>query len=163
MITAVGVYDNHTQAVEAIKQLKQENFPVRQVSVIGQTDVKDPHSQADEDEITALAGKEVGIGILAGSTLGILTGVGVFAIPGLGFLFGAGALVGALAGLDLGLVGGGIIGALSIGLKKEHYEKYDQYLKEGKFLVIVHGSAKEIEHAKAILHRHGQNVELQSH
>ena len=163
MTTAVGVYDTHAQALEAIKQLKQENYPVRQVSVLGQADVKHPHSQAEDDDITVQAGKGVGIGILAGSTLGGLTGVGVFAIPGLGFLFGAGALVGALAGLDLGLIGGGILGALSIGLKKEHDEKYDQYLKEGKFLVIAHGSAKEIEHAKDILHRHGQHVELQTH
>ena len=163
MTTAVGVYDNHGQAVEAIKQLKQENFPVRQVSIIGQADVKNPHSLADDDDMAAQAGKGVGIGILAGSTLGVLTGIGVFAIPGLGFLFGAGALVGAMAGLDLGLLGGGIVGALSMGLKKEHYERYDQYLKEGKFLVIVHGSAKETEHAKDILHRHGQHFELQAH
>lgn len=163
MTTAVGVYDTHAQAVQAILQLKEENFPVRQVSVIGQADVKNPHSKADEDEMTAQAAKGAGIGVLAGSTLGVLTGIGVFAIPGLGFLFGAGALVGALAGLDLGLLGGGIFGALSMGLKKEHYEKYDAYLKEGKFIVIVHGSAKEIEHAKDILHRHGQHVELQAH
>lgn len=163
MTTAVGVYDTHGQAVEAIMQLKKENFPVRQVSVIGQADVANPHSQADDDDFTAQAGKGVGIGILAGSTLGVLTGIGVFAIPGLGFLFGAGALVGALAGLDLGLLGGGIVSALSIGLKKEHYERYDQYLKDGKFLLFVHGSPKEIEHAKDILQRHGQHFELQTH
>ncbi|HYV92921.1 MAG TPA: general stress protein [Chitinophagales bacterium] len=163
MTTAIGVYETHAQAVAAIHELKLANFPVRHVSVLGQADVKNPHSHADDDAITDQAGKGVGIGILAGSTLGILTGVGVFAIPGLGFLFGAGALVGALAGLDLGLIGGGIAGALSIGMHKEHYEKYDRYLKEGKFLLIIHGSAKEIEHAQDILHQHGQHVELQSH
>jgi len=163
MTTAVGVYETHAQALEAIHQLKKENFPVRHVSILGQADVKNPHSVADEDEMSERAGKGVGIGILTGSTIGILTGVGVFAIPGLGFLFGAGALVGAIAGLDLGLIGGGIAGALSIGMHKEHYEKYDQYLKDGKFLLIVHGSAKEIEHANDILHQHGQHLELQTH
>src|ERR1700752_829672 len=99
MKTAVAVYETHGQAVKALHELKKNNFPVRDVSVLGKTDVRNPHSTADEDEITQEAGTSIGIGILAGSTLGILTGVGVFAIPGLGFLFGAGALVGALAGL----------------------------------------------------------------
>jgi hypothetical protein len=163
MTTAVGVYETHAQALEALHELKSKDFPVRQVSILGRADVKNPHSQADEDEISKQAGKGVGIGILTGSTLGILTGVGVFAIPGLGFLFGAGALVGALAGLDFGLIGGAIAGALSIGLHKDHYEKYDQYLKEGKFLLIVHGSADEAEQAKSTLHQHGQHIELQTH
>lgn len=163
MITAVGVYETHAQAVQALHELKQANFPARQLSILGKADVKDPHSEADEDEMSDRAGKGVGLGILAGSTLGVLTGVGVFAIPGLGFLFGAGALVGAIAGLDLGLIGGGIAGALAIGLHREHYEKYDKYLKEGKFLVVVHGSAKEIEHAKDILFKHGEHFELAAH
>ena len=163
MTTAVGIYETHAQSVEALRLLKQANFPVRQVSVLGQADVNDPHSQADDDDISARAGKRVGVGVLAGSTLGLLTGVGIFAIPGLGFLFGAGALVGAIAGLDLGLIGGGIAGALSIGLHKEHHEEYDQYLREGKFLLIVHGSSREIEQAKEILHSLGQHMAINTH
>lgn len=163
MTKAVGVYATHAQAIKAVEELKVANYPVRQVSILGQADVKNPHSHADQDEMTEAAGKGVGIGILTGSTLGLLTGIGVFAIPGLGFVFGAGALVGTLAGLDLGLLAGGIAGALTLGLHKDHFEKYDQYLKEGKFLLIVHGSAKEIEHANNILSQHGQHLELQTH
>lgn len=163
MTTTIGVYETHAQALEALHELKIQNFPVSKVSILGQADVKNAHSQADDAEISKQAGKGVGIGILTGSTLGILTGAGVFAIPGLGFLFGAGALVGALAGLDFGLIGGAIAGALSIGLHKEHHEKYDQYLKEGKFLLIVHGSVEEAEQAKNILHQHGKHIELQTH
>jgi hypothetical protein len=163
MKATVGIYESHEQALSAVHELKNSGFPVNKVSIMGQADLKDPHSEADEADITAKAGKTVGIGVLAGSTLGVLTGVGVFALPGLGFLFGAGALVGAIAVLDLGLIGGGIFSALSIGLSKEHHEKYDQYLKEGKFLLIIHGSEAETQHAKDILHEHGAHIELHSH
>src|SRR5262249_43243551 len=114
-------------------------------------------------DYSVTAGKGVGIGVLAGSTLGVLTGVGVFAIPGVGFLFGAGGLVGAIAGVDFGLIGGGIFSGLFFRLYKEDHEKNDQYLKEGKFLLIIHGSEKETEHAKEILHQHGEHIELQRH
>jgi hypothetical protein len=163
MKATVGIYETHEQALSAIHKLKTSGFPMNKVSIMGQTDVHNPHSDADEADITAKAGKTVGIGALAGSTLGVLTGVGIFALPGLGFLFGAGALVGAIAGLDLGLIGGGIFGALSIGLSKEHHEKYDKYLKEGKFLLVIHGSEAETKHAQEILHEHGEHIELHSH
>ena len=48
-------------------------------------------------------------------------------------------------------------------MHKDHHEKYDQYLKDGKFLLIIHGSAEEVERARNILHEHGDHVELQAH
>ena len=63
----------------------------------------------------------------------------------------------------MGLVAGGVIGALSIGLGKEHHEKYEQLLKEGKFLVIVHGPESEISRANDILNAHGTHVGLEMH
>src|SRR5438045_2166861 len=112
MTTTVGVYETHEQAMDAIKILKDNGIPTTQLSIIGKAEVT--HEHENLGELETKAGKGVGAGILVGSTIGVLTGVGVFAIPGLGFLFGAGALVGAIAGLDFGLIGGGIFGALSI-------------------------------------------------
>ncbi|MEO5673434.1 MAG: general stress protein [Chitinophagales bacterium] len=163
MTTTIGIYETHEQAVAAVKKLKDADFPLRQVSVLGQAEGEKSITEDTADEMSAKAGKGVGIGALAGSTLGLLTGAGIFAIPGVGFLFGAGALLGAIAGLDLGLLGGGIIGALSIGLSKEHHEKYDQHLKEGKFMLIVHGTEGEVKWAGDVLKEHGDHVNLESH
>ena len=161
MTSTIGVYETHEQAVAAIQELKNANFPVNNISVLGQAEVQHPHENFGPLETTASKG--VGIGILAGSTLGLLTGVGVFAIPGLGFLFGAGALVGAIAGLDFGLIGGGLFSVLSLGLNKEHHEKYEQHVREGKFLLVVHGEKAEVDQANKILHEHAQHIELHKH
>lgn len=94
----------------------------------------------------------------------MLTGIGLLAIPGLGFLYGAGALAGAIAGFDIGLIGGGIISALTIpGVKHDVAKEYETQLKEGKFLVIAHGSEEEVNRAKEIMHRHGTHTTLETH
>jgi hypothetical protein len=64
-------------------------------------------------------------GAILGPILGILTGVKLFAIPGLGFLFGIGAVLGALAGFSLGIVGGGVITLIAIlAIKSSAVLKY---------------------------------------
>ena len=93
----------------------------------------------------------LGVGTTVGAALGVLTGAGVFLIPGLGFLYGAGALVGAIAGLDLGLIGGGLASVLTnLGVDDEE-EKYHKQLEEGKFLLIAEGEQEEINRAKRLL------------
>ena len=94
----------------------------------------------------------ISIGAAAGFVTGLLTGLGIFAIPGFGFLYGAGAIVGAMAGLDIGLIGGGLASIFTnIGIKKDEVIKYEEHIKEGRFLVIVQGDEKEIKHAENVL------------
>ncbi len=76
----------------------------------------------------------------------------IYAVPGLGFLFGAGAVVGALGGLDLGIIAGGIGSILvSLGIKEDYAIKYEEHIKSGKYLVFVNGSDNDISKAKKIL------------
>ena len=35
MKTAVGVYDTHDEAVVAVRKLKEANFPVKHLSILG--------------------------------------------------------------------------------------------------------------------------------
>lgn len=87
----------------------------------------------------------------------------VFTIPGFGFLYGAGALVGIIVGLDLGIVAGGFISLLTfIGIKDDKVVKCHEHLKEGKFIVIANGSKEEIQKAKHILHTEGNHLEFVS-
>ena len=165
MKATVAVYNNHDEAVAAVKELKKSGYPTKRVSIIGKGEKLTPEERAMNDrKITNIEGAGAGIGATVGSTLGILTGVGVFAIPGFGWLVGAGALVGAIAGLDIGLLGGGIVGALSVSAIKDHHAKdYDAHLHQGKFLVIVQGNEEEVNRAKDILHAHGTHTNLDVH
>lgn len=163
MKSTIGVYNNHEEAVAAVQQLKASGFPTKHVSILGHA--HDPEERELEDKkVSNLAATEVGLGATLGTVAGVLTGIGVFAIPGLGLLYGAGALVGALVGFDAGLIGGGILSALSIGgMKDEHSKKYDKMLQDGKFLVIVHGDGADVKRANEILNSHGTHHELNIH
>ena len=163
MKTTVGVYDTKDEIIDAISTLKENGFPPKQISVLGQVSIEDSDIQADEKLINK-AGKRVGISALFGSTIGILSGVGVFTIPGLGFIFGAGALMGAIAGSDIGLIGGGLISGLSLAnIHGDIAEKYEDKIREGKFLLIAQGSEDELKKAHDVIDKHGKHLEVGTH
>lgn len=155
MDAMIGIFDNHDKAVEAVQELKESNYPVNHITIMGKasTEVidKDMHIMPKNPINVA----SLGTGTAIGTALGVLTGAGIFAIPGLGFLYGAGALIGAIAGFDFGLIGGGIAAVLAtIGVKDENARKYHDALEQGKFLVIAHGDKDEVAKAKEILREH---------
>jgi len=177
MKATIGVYENQAKAIAAIKELKASGYPENQISIL--THSKDAHHPEDPGESEdgdgvdsddvyekpmRIAAAGVGIGAIVGPVLGALAGVGMLAIPGLGVLVGAGALAGAIAGLDVGIIGGGIISALAIArVNKQHEELYQEHLQEGRYLVVAHGSETEIEHAREVLHSYDEHVQLDTH
>lgn len=162
MKSTVGIYDLHKTALDAVEVLKIKGFPVNQLSLIGQAKIVNDNIRIKSKEPLKNAG--VSIGVVLGTTLGVLSGAGLFAIPGLGFIFGAGAVVGALAGFDIGLIGGGIVSILTaIGIKKDKVIKYSEHLNEGKFIVIAQGNEAEVKKAKSILCKCGKHLELCIH
>jgi uncharacterized membrane protein len=164
MNATIGVYDDHGLAVEAVEKLKDSGYPVSQLSILGkaETEIIDEEMHITTKYPLKLAG--LGVGTALGTTLGILAGVGIFAIPGLGFLYGAGALVGAIAGFDFGLIGGGIASVLeTVGVKDENLEKYHDALEQGKFIVVAHGNETEVNNARTILHAHDTHEDLSMH
>lgn len=164
MKVTVGVYNSHDEAVEAIRKLKDIGISSSQVSLIGKAHTVDNELVVKHTNIGNVAAAEMSIGAALGSTLGILTGVGVFTIPGLGFLYGAGALVGAIAGFDFGLLGGGIASALTVvGITGTDAETYESDLQGGKFIVIAQGTVEELEKAKNTLTTHGKHTRLSHH
>ncbi len=152
MNAAIGIYDNHEKAVAAIVKLKESGYPAANLTLMGLTENETVDNAEYVSPVNPIKPAGLGIGVLAGTTLGILTGVGVFAIPGLGFLFGAGALAGAIAGFDIGIIGGGIATVLNtVGVKDEIAQKYHDALAAGKFLVVAHGSEEEVHKAEELL------------
>ncbi len=159
MKSQVAVYDSHEKALQAIKVLSEHNFPMEKVSLMGKAEVIDDHIHVKSLEDVKDAPALLGAG--AGTIVGLLTGVGAFAIPGFGFLYGAGAVLGAIGGFDLGIIAGGIGTLLAtIGIKKDKVVKVHEHLKAGKFLVMVQGTSEDIKKAEQILHAHGTHLEM---
>ena len=147
----VAIFDSHKDAVEALKKLKEHNFPMDDVSLIGRAGMDEDHIHLDETDKATNVPAYVGIG--AGTVIGILTGIGLFAIPGVGVLYGAGALVGAFAGAETGAIGGGIVSVLAkYFTKDDHIENIKDHIEAGKFVLVVAGDEEEIAQAKTILH-----------
>ena len=76
-----------------------------------------------------------------------------FFVPGAGPLLVAGPLVTWIVGaLEGAAVMGGLsaLGAalVSIGIPKDSVLQYEANVKAGKFLLILHGTPQEVEHAK---------------
>ncbi len=162
MKSTIAIYDSHKKALEAIEELQNSGYPVTKLSLVGKADLIDDHIHVRSNDI--LKDAPVSIGVVLGSVLGVLSGVGILSIPGLGFLFGAGALVGAFAGFDIGLVGGGIISLLTtIGIQKDFAVKYHEHLKINRFLVIAQGNEDDVQKAKQIIHSHGKHIEMECH
>ena len=164
MKTVISVYDTHHDAVEAVRELQSAGYDPKRLSIVGKTTDMEEVPEVKTSKSMAVAGAEVGIGAVAGSVLGVLTGIGIFAIPGLGFLYGAGALVGAIAGFDFGIIGGGLASALTVaGISAADTEQYEESLKNGKVLLVVQGSNDDLAKAKSILHTHGKSTGIIQH
>ncbi|MFA7274575.1 MAG: hypothetical protein WC044_11950 [Crocinitomicaceae bacterium] len=100
------------------------------------------------------------IGSGAGLVLGLLAGLSVLAIPGFGFLYGAGAVVGAFAGFDIGMITGGIGTLLATaGLKEDVVDRLTAHLEEGYYLILVKGSLEEVKRAEKLLHTEGTHLD----
>jgi hypothetical protein len=152
MNATIGVFDNHDLAVEAVQKLKDANYPVSHITIMGKV-----LNEVIDDEMhimpkSPLSAASLGTGMVIGTVVGLLTGAGLFHIPGLGFLYGAGAVVGAIAGFDFGLIGGGVASVLTtVGLKDSNAAKYHDALAQGKFLLVARGSKNDIDRARTLL------------
>jgi uncharacterized membrane protein len=152
----VAIYDTHTEAEAAIKELKRASFNITKLSIVG----KDYHS--DEHVVgyynTGDRMKYWGtLGALWGSVWGVLLGAGFFAIPGIGPVLIAGPLLGwVLGALEGAVVTGGMTaigaGLYSLGIPKDSVLKYEMALKSNKFILVAHGTADEAAQARKILH-----------
>jgi len=155
MNSVVAIYDTHSQAEEAIRNLQKSGFDMKKLSIVG----KDYHS---EENVTGYYntgdrmkywGK---IGAFWGGFWGLLFGGAFFAIPGIGPVLVAGPLVAWIVGaLEGAAVVGGLsavgAGLYSIGIPKDSVMKYESALKADKFILLAHGTTAEVTKARDII------------
>ncbi len=155
--SVVAIFGQHAEAEDAVKELKNASFNIKKLSIIG----RDYHS---EEHVVGFynTGDRMkywgSMGAFWGGLWGLLFGAAVLFIPGVGPIVAAGSIVSwIIAGLEGAFVVGGLsaLGAalFSFGIPKDSVLKYETSLKAGKFMLIAHGTADEVEKARSILQR----------
>ena len=157
----VAEFNMHESAEKAVRTLGADKFDVKNITIIGLDYHTEEHptGYVNTGDRIVTWGK---YGAFWGSMWGILFGSAIIFIPGIGNLIFAGWLASTLVGAAEGAIVGAGIGALgaalsSMGIPKDSILKYEAAIKAGKFLVIVRGTTEEVGHAKTLLEPLGAN------
>jgi uncharacterized membrane protein len=153
--SVVAIYQTHTEADQAVKELQRGGVDMHKLSIVGRGYHTDEQvvGYYNTGDRMKYWGK---VGAFWGGFWGLLFGSALFMIPGLGPILVAGPLVAWIVGALEGAVVVGGLGALgaglySIGIPKDSIVKYETALKTDQFLLIAHGTAAEVAKAKDII------------
>jgi hypothetical protein len=153
MKTVTGLFDYYNDAEAAVSNLEAAGIPSRDISLVSNNS---DGRYNDESNAAEGAGTGAGIGAAVGGAGGLLTGLGLLAIPGVGPVVAAGWLAataaGAVAGAVVGGATGGLIGALTeSGVSEADAHVYAEGVRRGGTLVTARvDEVREVE-AEAIL------------
>jgi hypothetical protein len=162
--TITGLFSTHTEALAAVEALRSAGIPEDDISVVAafdDDDETDPRASSDAAED---AGKGAGIGAVLGGAGGLLTGLGIMAIPGVGPVVAAGWLVataaGAIAGAAVGGAAGGIVGAMTEnGVPERDAHIYAESVRRGGSLVTARVGEADAPVARSILGQDGVDLD----
>jgi hypothetical protein len=152
---AVATYASHLQAENAVKVLQRGGFDMKSISIIGKDYSTEEHvvGYFNAGDRAKFFGK---YGAFWGGLFGVLFGAAFLFVPVVGHIVVLGPLAALIAsGLEgAALVGGvsALVGALTaIGIPKNSVLRYETAIKANKFLLVVHGDAKDIQRARDVL------------
>lgn len=169
MATVSGLFDNYDDALTAVNKLQALGIDRAQISIVANnaddwygrdttaTTTTTTHTHAHhESHAGDGAATGAGIGAVLGGAGGLLTGLGLMAIPGVGPVVAAGWLVatgaGAVAGAAAGGAVGGIVGAMtSEGVPEERAHVYAEGVRRGGTVVSARVPDEREAEAQAIL------------
>lgn len=151
--TATGLFDDYSDARAAVRALEARGIPSDAISIVSNN--VDERQTGDTNAAEG-AGTGAGIGAAVGGVGGLLTGLGIMAIPGVGPVVAAGWLAataaGAAAGAVAGGAAGGIIGAMTeSGVPEEHAHVYAEGVRRGGTLVTARVEENLYAEAEAVL------------
>jgi hypothetical protein len=161
MKTVTGLFDDHSDARAAVNALEAHGVPSGDISIVSNNHNTDGHHRGDvdgESKAAEGAGTGAGIGAVVGGAGGLLTGLGIMAIPGVGPVVAAGWLAATAAGVVAGAVtggaAGGIVGALTgSGVSEEDAHVYAEGVRRGGTIVTARVDEAMVPEAEAILQR----------
>ena len=157
--SVVAIFETHNQAEDAVRELQKDGFDMKKLSIVGKDYHTDEHvvGYYNTGDRMMYWGK---LGAFWGGFWGLLFGSAFFWVPGIGPLVVAGPLVTwIVAALEGAVMTGGLTalgaGLYSIGIPKNSIVQYETEVKSGKLLLVAHGTADEVEHARDILRQTG--------
>lgn len=153
--SVISIFNTHTEAEAAIKELQKAGFDMKKLSIMG----KDYHTEENVvgyynmgDRVAAW-GK---FGAFWGWIWGVVFGSAFLMVPGVGAVMVGGPILTWIIGaIETAVFAGGFsaLGAalVSFGIPKDSVVRYETAIKADKFMVIVHGTTEEVGKAKDIL------------
>ena len=150
--TITGLFDHYSDATSAVEQLKAAGVSDNDISIVS----NNSDGRYQENNVAEDAGTGAGLGAAVGGVGGLLTGLGIMAIPGVGPVVAAGWLAataaGAVAGAVVGGAAGGIVGALTeSGVDERDAHVYAEGVRRGGTLVTAKVDDSRAAEAEAIL------------
>lgn len=156
--TVTGLYDTYEAAVSAVNELESAGIPQSDISIVS-NNIDNRYEPKGASRAGADAGAGAGIGAAVGGVGGLLTGLGLLAIPGVGPVVAAGWLVatavGAAGGAVVGGAAGGLVGSLTgAGVPERDANFYAEGVRRGGTLVTARIDDARAPIAREILQRH---------
>ena len=174
-VTISRLYDTYAAAAEAVRSLEAGGVPHSDISIVSNNadnwySTTSATTQAPRigivdrdrdgrDDRAEGAETGAGIGATAGGIVGLLTGLGLLAIPGVGPVVAAGWLAATAAGAAAGGAAGGILGALTqAGTSEEDARVYAEGVRRGGTLVSARVPDADRPRLEATLDRSAVNI-----
>ena len=141
MKTVTGLFDNYDDASDAVGELEASGVPHADISIVANNS-DDWYEDGNTSKAAEDATGGAGVGAVIGGAGGLLTGLGLMAIPGVGPVVAAGWLaataVGAVGGAVVGGAAGGIVGALTdSGVSEKDAHVYAEGVRRGGTMVTA--------------------------
>lgn len=124
--TITALYDDYNDASTAVSKLEASGVAHADISIVSSnegdrhagrlrttTDLDSPVHGDTPEKASNGAGAGATVGTVLGGAAGLLTGLGLLAIPGVGPVVAAGWLVATLTGAGIGAAAGGLAGGLT--------------------------------------------------
>jgi hypothetical protein len=156
MKNIAGIFDSREEANAAVSKLLDAGFSKEDLSLIVSDNARHTLFPAipDDAAVRTVEGAATGafIGGVWGALISGLTLVGIVVVPGSGLL-AVGPMYAALSGAGAGAILGGLSGGLiSAGFAADEAIHYEEAIRHGKAVIIVHASDEMVAAARVVLH-----------
>jgi hypothetical protein len=154
----IATFPSREAAGQALDRLIFSGFPLAQVFLLDRGLERPNASESPAPPFGTMTGTATGLkkgmvwGNLVGGTSGLLLGAGLIALPGVGQLMLSSAIAFVLLSGGICTAAGGLTGALiGLGFTSEQAKAHSQQVAEGRLLLVVEGTARDIERARYLL------------